>query len=116
MSTRTVFILYEHPLFARGLEGLLRQERGLEVVGVAATGEEALVQIKGHKPDAVLVEADRGGIDPGMLLSRLIQDRGEGKVVGLSLTRKQAVLYTGRRFTANQAKDLITAIVGSGGS
>ncbi len=106
----TIFILCEHPLFARGLEHLLRQERDVEIVGVATEREKALTQIRTIKPDVILVEADHGRPDAGTLLSTLVQDRGEGRVLSVSFNRNEAVLYTGRRWKATRARDLIEGI------
>ena len=106
----SIFILCEHPLFARGLEHLLRQERGVEIVGVATERESALTQIRTIKPDVILVEADHGKPDPGTLLFTVVQDRGEGRVLSVSFNRNEAVLYTGRRWKASRARDLIEGI------
>lgn len=106
----TIFILCEHPLFARGLEHLLGQERDVEIVGVATERENALAQIRTIKPDVILVEADHGGPDAGNLLATLVQDRGEGRVLSVSFNRNEAVLYTGRRWKATRARDLIEGI------
>lgn len=114
MSAWTVFILYDYPLFARGLERLLRQEGGVTVGGMAPKGEEALLQIRTLKPDVVIVEAEKGMPELCWLLTRLLQEQPQARVVRLSLEDNTAALYTGRRWTANRVEELIKGILEPG--
>lgn len=112
MRAWTIFILYDCPLFARGLERLLEQEGGVKVAGVAAkTTEEGLVQIRALKPDVIIVESGKGMREPCVLVSRLLQEQPEARVVRVSLEDNTAALYTGRRWTANRVEDLIKGIL-----
>ena len=114
MQTPTVFILYDAPLFARGLGRLLQQEERVEVVGIASKGEEALGPMRALKPDTILVEIEKEGDDLGMLLPWLLQNQSEVRMVSVSLSGNKATLYTGRRIAVREVTDLITAIVGPG--
>ena len=60
MMLRRVFILYNSPLFARGLGALLSQVAGLEVVGMAPAGPEppAWEEIQQLAPDVVLLQEE----------------------------------------------------------
>ncbi len=111
MKAWTVFILYDYPLFARGLERLLEQEGGVKVAGIAARSEEGLVQIRALKPDVIIVEAQEGMPEPCWLLTRLLREQPRARVVRLSLEDNTAALYTGRRWTANRVEDLIKGIL-----
>lgn len=106
----TVFILYKHPLFARGLEQLLHQE-GVEVVGSTAKAREALVQIRRLNPDVVIAETEKQKPGAEMLLSRLLKDQTQAGVVGVSLENNTATLYTGRRWQASTADDLVKGVL-----
>ncbi len=114
MSAWSVFILYDYPLFARGLERLLEQEGGVKVAGIAAKSEEGLVQIRALKPDVIIVEAQEGMPEPCWLLTRLLQEQPRARVVRLSLEDNTAALYTGRRWTANRVEDLVKGILDPG--
>lgn len=109
---RRVLIVCENPLFASGLQQLLQQEGAVETLGVLAEGEELLAMISTLRPDVILAEVDMTKPDPGMLLSLLMETHGEARVVGVSFTRNEAILYTGRRWTAIGMEDLMPSILG----
>ena len=70
MSLRCV-IVDDSPGFLRSARALLESE-GLAVVGVAATGAEAVEQAGALKPDVLLVDIDLGP-ESGFDLARRIQ-------------------------------------------
>lgn len=115
MGAWTIFILCSNPLFARGLERLLEQQGGVKVTGVAAKTEEGLERIRALKPDVILVEAEKGMPEPSWLVTRLLQEQPEARVVRVSLEDNTASLYTGRRWVANRVEDLIRGILGPSG-
>jgi len=41
---KCIFMLSSHPLFSQGVESLLRQETGLEIVGREADADEAFAR------------------------------------------------------------------------
>ena len=51
----------------------LLDEQGLEVVGGAASGTNALQQIAELRPDVVLIDIDLGG-ESGLALTRVVQE------------------------------------------
>ena len=114
MSAWSVFILYDYPLFARGLERLLKQGGGVTVGGIAPKGEEAFRQISTLSPDVIIVEAGKGMPEPCWLVSRLLQEQPEARVVRVSLEDSTAALYAGRRWTANRVEDLVKGILDPG--
>ena len=57
-----VLIVDDHPLFAEGLSNLLT-ERGIDVVGVAHDGHEALTRARGLRPDVVLMDVTMPRLD-----------------------------------------------------
>ena len=50
-----VLIADDHPLFRKGLRGLLESVAGIEVVGEASEGEEAIALAERLQPDVVLM-------------------------------------------------------------
>ena len=56
MELIRVLLADDHTLFRRGVRTILEQMQGLEVVGEAANGEEAVTQARELVPDAVLMD------------------------------------------------------------
>jgi chemotaxis response regulator CheB len=113
IKTWTVFILYDHPLFASGLETLVRRAGGVEIVGMKAKGEEALNQIRALKPDVIVVEAEKKMPESCVLFFRLLEEQPQARVVRVSLEDNTVTHYTGRRFVLTQATDF-TGVLLSG--
>ena len=57
-----VLIVDDHPLFAEGLRNLLT-ERGIDVVGIAHDGHEALTRARALRPDVVLMDVTMPRLD-----------------------------------------------------
>ncbi len=51
-----VLIADDHPLFRKGLRGLLESVTGIEVVGEATEGEEAIALAERLLPDVILMD------------------------------------------------------------
>jgi DNA-binding NarL/FixJ family response regulator len=51
-----IMIVDEHVLFRQGLQNLLSRELGFDIIGVAATGREAVDKSLDLRPDVVLME------------------------------------------------------------
>ena len=69
----TVGVVDDHPLFRRGITSLLDTLSGVQVVGDAATLDEALALVEEHRPAVVLMDLDLGaesGIDATRIISR----------------------------------------------
>jgi DNA-binding NarL/FixJ family response regulator len=109
---RSVFILYENTLFARGLERLLREE-GVKVVGSAMQDKQALDRIRKAEPDVIIAEVESERPESGFLLGRLLRELPQSTVVRVSLDDNSATLYTGHRWKADTAHNLVKEILTS---
>jgi len=80
-----VLLVDDHELVRTGIETLLNKANGITVVGVAGTGEDAIVRVEDLRPDVVLMDINMPGIG-GIEASRKIYRRNpETKVIALSV-------------------------------
>jgi DNA-binding NarL/FixJ family response regulator len=61
MDPLRVLIADDHPLFRKGMTALLGAVEGIEVVGVATTGEEAVARTVDLQPELVLMDLQMPG-------------------------------------------------------
>ena len=92
ISTR-VLVAEDHPLYREGLVAAIHAHRGLELVGEASGGKEALQLISALAPDLALLDV-RMKVDGLAILNRL-QALGSGtRVVFLSAYIDRALIYS----------------------
>jgi len=70
-ETIRVVIVDDHAVLRAGLEQLLANEQDLEVVGTAASGDEAIDVARALRPDVVLMDLQMPGVD-GVSATRTI--------------------------------------------
>jgi DNA-binding NarL/FixJ family response regulator len=87
-----VLIADDHTIFRDGLRSLL-EARGVEVVGEARNGREAVEQTKRLRPDVVLMDLNMPELD-GLAATRLISaEQPEVSVVILTASEEDADLF-----------------------
>ena len=87
MKPIRLFVVDDHALFRRGLVGLLTDMEEFEVVGEAASGEEALRAAPSAHPDIVLLDVNMPGLS-GVETLRALREAGQ-KMSALMLTISQ---------------------------
>lgn len=75
MTPLRVFICDDEPLAIRRLEGLLAQIDGVSIVGVAATGQDAVSGIRDLSPDLALLDIEMPDMDGFDIVEMLARDR-----------------------------------------
>lgn len=70
----TIIIADDHPIFRRGLRGIIEAEESFRVVAEADNGDDALRLIEEHEPDVAVLDLDMPKLD-GFGAARLIQEK-----------------------------------------
>ncbi len=87
-----VLLVDDHPLFLDGLRNLL-SGRGVQVVGTARDGLEALDKARSLRPDVILMDIHMPGCD-GLTATRLIQaELPQIKIVMLTMSSDDDNLF-----------------------
>jgi DNA-binding NarL/FixJ family response regulator len=79
-----VVLVDDHAMVRRGLAQLLQGEAGIEVVGTAATGAEAVDVVAHHRPDVVLMDLQMPGMDGAAATRALTQQHPQVQVLVLT--------------------------------
>ena len=87
-----VLLVDDQPLVRAGLNRILKQGKGFEIVGEAADGAEALQAVDRHRPDVVLMDMRMKGMDGAEATSRLRDDPGGPPVLVLTTYDDDEVL------------------------
>ncbi|MDT0195313.1 response regulator transcription factor [Arthrobacter sp. AB6] len=81
MSTITVLLVDDHLVVRSGLRALLGTQPDLEVVGEAASGEEAVERVREHSPAVVVMDLAMGSGMDGIEAIRKIRQRNSGQAI-----------------------------------
>ncbi len=85
MNTIRVLIADDHTLVRAGFRSLLESVAGLEVVGEASNGREALQQIESLRPDVVLMDIAMSELNGLEATARAVKDFPNVRVIILSM-------------------------------
>ncbi len=73
MKRIRVFLVDDHPIVCEGLRSVLEADDGIEVIGEAHTGEDAISQIPSSSANIVLMDVKLPGIDGIETLRELLK-------------------------------------------
>jgi DNA-binding NarL/FixJ family response regulator len=76
-----VLIVDDHRPFAEALRAILDVETAVDVVGLAATGTDAVQQAAELEPDVVLMDISMPGVDGHEATRRILADRPSTRVL-----------------------------------
>lgn len=88
-----ILIVDDHPVVCSGLTSMLSAQPGLDIVGSAASGEEALAIIKRNRPDLLLLDLRMPGMDGIGVLQALKKIEDPPRVIILTSFDKDEDIY-----------------------
>jgi DNA-binding NarL/FixJ family response regulator len=97
-QTARILVVDDHGIVREGIRDLIARQDGLEVVALAATGEQAVIIAEQMKPDLIIMDLvlpELNGIDATM---RILASLPETKVIVLSACTTSEHIY--RAFSA----------------
>ena len=93
----TVVIADDHPVFREGLRGILASVEGVEVLGEAATGEEAVEAVATHQPDVVVMDLHMPDLNGIEATRRILHESPHVGVVVLTMVEDDASVFAAMR-------------------
>ena len=89
----TVVIAEDHPLYLEGLSSAIARHPGISIVATPATGEEALSEVRGQRPDVLVLDVALAGLD-GLAVTRAVSaDSVPTRVLVVSDDTDRATIY-----------------------
>lgn len=106
----TVFIISKYLMFSHGLESLIGQETGLQVIGHEKDLNRAMEAMKELQPDVVIFDSSDPMDDSGLTVMHILNLNPDIRVISLSLQSNRLYIYQARQSVANSIEDLVQAI------
>lgn len=100
MKPIKVLVVDDHALFRRGIAAVLANEDGLEVVGEAADGLEAIERAKEVAPDVVLMDLNMPRCSGLEATQALQAEMPQVNILVLTVSDKEADLFAAVKFGA----------------
>jgi len=85
VETLRILVAEDHPLFRKGMVSLLSSVPEFEVIGEAATGEEAVARASELQPDAILMDLQMPGMGGMEATRRILQESPSVRVLVVTL-------------------------------
>ena len=85
MDPIRILIADDHPLFRDGLRALLESVADMQIIGEAATGDEALVQARVLQPDVILMDIKMPGLNGIEATRRILQTSPHIRILILTM-------------------------------
>src|SRR3954462_12237897 len=111
MNPIRILLADDHTLLRAGIRSLLEKTPGVEVVGEAGDGREALNLVKELRPNIVLMDIAMSGLNGLEATARIVKEFPNSRVIILSMhANEEYVLQTLRAGAAGYLlKDAATA-------
>jgi DNA-binding NarL/FixJ family response regulator len=105
-----VLIVSGLSLFGEGIEGLLRQEPGLEIVGLETDPGQAIGRIREAHPDVVILTDGEAGTGLGAELLGMVREGFRMRIVEVHLASNTLCLYCGEQQSIREVRDVVDTL------
>jgi len=105
-----VLVVAESSLFEEGIEELLRQEPGLEIVGLETEPGQAIARIRECQPDVVVFTDGEGATGLQAELLHMVREGFHMRIVEIHLATNTLCIYCGERQSIREVRDLVDAV------
>ena len=92
-----VLVVDDHPLYRDGMRGLLESVEGMEVVGEATCGEEAVELAENLKPEVILMDLKMPGMSGIEATRRIVQDSPNIRVLVVTMFEDDGTVFRAMR-------------------
>jgi len=93
MNAVTVLVVDDHDVVREGIRMVLSSDPGLEVVGTASSGEEAVEKARELRPNVVVMDIGMPGISGFEATRRIREQVPETQVVALTVHDSEAYVF-----------------------
>jgi DNA-binding NarL/FixJ family response regulator len=97
LETLRILVAEDHPLFRKGMISLLSSVPDFEVVGEAATGEEAVARAADLQPDVVLMDLQMPEVNGIEATRRILQESPSVRVLVVTLFEDEDSVFMALR-------------------
>lgn len=95
-----ILLVDDHPLFRSGVRNLIQTTDDLEVIGEAASGEEAINMAFGLQPDVIVMDIRMPGIN-GIEATRMIKEKlPDMKILIVTMLKNDKSVFTAMQIGA----------------
>ena len=84
-----ILLVDDHELFRTGMRSILERDGGMEVVGEAASGEEAVEFVRNHEADIVMLDVSMPGIGGLEATRRILRIRPQARIVAVTVLSEE---------------------------
>jgi DNA-binding NarL/FixJ family response regulator len=97
LDTLRILVAEDHPLFRKGMISLLSSVPEFEVIGEAATGEEAVVRAAQLQPDVILMDLQMPQVNGIEATRRILQESPSVRILVVTLFEDEDSVFMALR-------------------
>jgi DNA-binding NarL/FixJ family response regulator len=86
-------VVDDHAVVREGLRRLLSQEEDVTIIGEAASGEEAVIQVRRRRPDVVLMDARMPGMGGIRAMQEILSEHPQVRTVVFTAHGEEELLW-----------------------